>query len=533
MFSPLPTPEEMAGWDKLCIDEFGLSGKILMENASRGALQVLKEQFGSLRGRYGVVVAGAGHNGGDGFALARHLWNLGARIIILHTKPRDVYTGDTAYHLGLAERMDIPCFYLPEYEADFLNRLDFIVDGLLGTGFKGPLRPEFQTWIKRINKLGKNSFVLALDIPSGINGETGEPSPIAVRANATVSFEEAKLGLFLPPASDFIGKLTVVKIGVPAFIKQDHPTSHMALTGNLVSRIRTPTPTMHKGEAGHLLILGGSPGLTGAPLLAGLAGLRSGSGLVTIGCPKGLSQEIKAGWPDIMTLPLGDGELWDETCFEGLADHLSRFSTVVVGPGLGRRPGVHAFLKEYIKSPHLNTIYDADALYFLAMYPELMDLLDENAVLTPHPGEMARFFNVSPADINNTRAQFARQFSQQHRLTVILKGAGTVISGLDNPVYISPFATPNLALGGSGDVLSGIIGSLMAQGHDSLSAAQIAVYWHGLAGAALQKTFPYRGNTAQEIAQILPEVLKEWKNEEGQRHYDANPLRCCTGNRNS
>jgi NAD(P)H-hydrate epimerase len=196
----LPTPEEMARWDQLTMKEFGLSGTILMENASRAALYALRKEFGALRDSSVMVFAGPGNNGGDAFALARHLFNLGARVLILHAKPQTKYTHDPAYHLKLAVAMGIPCYYLPEYEFDALPRIDLVVDGLFGTGFQDMLRPAAQNWIKSINKLGRSSFVLSLDIPSGLNGTTGEPMPVAVRANLTVTFEEAKLGLFLPPA---------------------------------------------------------------------------------------------------------------------------------------------------------------------------------------------------------------------------------------------------------------------------------------------------------------------------------------------
>lgn len=265
MVTLLPTPAEMATWDRLTMEEFGLSGKILMENASRGALFILKKELGPVRDKSAIVFAGPGNNGGDAFALARHLVNLGAKVLILHAKLQHDYTDDSAYHLSLAMKMGIPCSYLPEYELEGLPRIDVIVDGLLGTGFQGELRPRFQSWIKAINKMGGESYVLSLDIPSGLNGTTGEPMPLAVQADLTVSFEEAKLGLFLPPAKPYIGKLATVKIGIPRHIKEANPATHVALGANLEHLLPAPYLTMHKGSSGHLLILGGSPGMTGAP----------------------------------------------------------------------------------------------------------------------------------------------------------------------------------------------------------------------------------------------------------------------------
>lgn len=509
MPTPLPTPEEMALWDRLTIEDFGLSGRILIENASRAALVALQNEYGALRGKSVIVFAGPGNNGGDAFALARHLVNIGAKVLILHARHQTEYTDDAAYHLGLAKTMDIPCSYLPEYELDSLPAIDVVVDGLLGTGFQGPLRPSVLNWIKSINKLGQHSFVLALDIPSGLNGITGEPSPVAVAADLTVAFEEAKLGLVLPPAVPHVGRLVVAKIGIPRHIKEQNPTVHVALDASIMHLLRQPSPTMHKGDSGHLLILGGSVGLTGAPILAARAGLRSGAGLVTIAGPGALSHAYET-FPEIMTLGLDASDQWSAACFDTLHNHLHRFSAIVLGPGLGRSPGASAFLRRYLDTPIPLTVYDADALFLLAQEQDLLSKLGPEAILTPHPGEMANFFGVTPAQINADRTRFARDFSVTNQVNLVLKGAGTIIAGSNAPLAISTFCAPNLAVAGSGDVLAGIIGSLLAQGHPPLTASRLGVYWHGYTGSLLAEDFPYRGNTPLEIADHLPKALKEW-----------------------
>jgi NAD(P)H-hydrate epimerase len=506
----LPTPEEMARWDRLTIQEFGLDGTILMENASRVALHALKKEFGPIRDCSAMVFAGPGNNGGDAFALARHLVNLGAKVLILHARHESKYTHDPAYHLKLAVAMGIPCYYLPEYEFDALPKIDLVVDGLFGTGFQDTLRPAAQNWIKAINKLGRHSFVLSLDIPSGLNGTTGEAMPIAVNADLTVTFEEAKLGLFLPPAKEHLGKLVTAKIGIPRHIKRNNPAGHIALAPDLVKLLPETSATMHKGDSGHLLVLGGSPGLTGAPMLAARAAYRAGTGLVSIACPKALTVSY-APFPEVMTIGLGRGEDWNAECFDDLRPYLSRFSAVVFGPGFGRAEGAAAFLERYLEEPHAQTVYDADALYLLANRQELLKRLGPDAVLTPHPGEMANFFGVTPREINLARARFAREFSFGHQINLVLKGAASIVAGHQDPVAISPFCAPNLAIAGSGDVLSGVIGSLMARNLPPLTAAQLGVYWHGYAGMLLAEEFPDRGNTPLEIAEYLPKALKEWK----------------------
>lgn len=508
MLAPLPTPQEMNVWDQQTIHSFGLSGQILMENASRAAHSALRAETGGRKFESALLFAGPGNNGGDAFALARHLANDGLNVHIMHSRPVGEYTGDAAYHLKLAQAMDIPCSLLCAQE-DF-PRADLIVDGLLGTGIQGELRPDMRGWIETINKMKHHAFILALDIPSGLSGLSGEPMPVAVKADLTVTFEAAKLGLALPSATPFVGKLVVTEIGIPEQIKAAHPATHVALTAGLVDALPQLTPDMHKGDSGHVLVLGGSKGMTGAPLLAAQAALRAGAGLVTIGCPKNLALTYGSS-PEVMTLGLGGHDDWDATCHADLAPRLARFSAVVLGPGFGRSDGAAQFLESYLHAPHPPTVYDADALYLLAQNPKLLARLGPDAVLTPHPGEMGFFLGTTGPDVNQNRLAHAREFATANECILVLKGAGTIVAGPENPVAISPFCAPNLAVAGSGDVLAGVIGSLMAQKLAPLTAARTGVYWHGYTGLFLAKDFPYRGNTPLDIAEALPAALKEWK----------------------
>lgn len=520
MFQPLPTAQEMAAWDQMAISEFGLLPELLMENASREAFHVLKEQSGDPAGKNTVIFAGPGNNGGDAFGLARHLINAGSNVLVLNAQPKSKYLGATAYHLDLAQKVGAPLVHLKRYNLDFLPQPDIVVDGLLGTGFRGELSPEFQTWIVKINDLGRKAFVLALDIPSGLNSTSGRPCPIAVRAQATVTFEQAKLGPWLGSAREFTGRLYIQSIGIPRCVILDHPPAHFGLTNDVLDAFPISPLNVHKGDAGHLLILGGSTGLSGAPNLAALAALRSGSGLVTIGCPKSLSLEIKSTLPDVMTMPLGQGEEWDERNLSLLRQELHRFDAVIIGPGLGRSESSGRFFHGYAENPHPRSVYDADALYWLAQEPELIAACGPEAVFTPHPGEMAKLHKTSTSNVQADRTGVARHFSQTHRCLLVLKGANTVIAAPDQPVFLSPFAEPNLAVGGSGDILAGIIGSLLARGLSPLDAASLGVYWHGFCGARLKDNFPYRGNLAQDIANHLPHVLKELIDAHRQRHHD-------------
>ncbi|MFW6324755.1 MAG: NAD(P)H-hydrate dehydratase [Desulfovibrionales bacterium] len=510
MFQLLPSPQEMGDWDRKSIEQYGIHQEMLMENASREALAVLRHETGPLRGKKAVLFAGSGNNGGDTFALGRHLHDAGCRVTILHTKPKEKYKGSAGYHLDLAARTGVRLVELPGYDLHAHPGCDIFVDGLLGTGFSGELRREYQDWIGEINKRRGQSFVLSIDIPSGLDGRLGIPRPDAVRAHATVTFEEAKIGLWVGNAKSFTGRIHVRSIGIPRTVKEENPPACFGLTSKVAGLFPRPEDTMHKGTAGHLLVIGGSRGLTGAPVLAGLGALRAGSGMVTVACPGSISREIKAGgYPDIMTLPAGSSDIWSESSLQDVQDHISRFDAVVLGPGLGRQPETEEFVRAFLTLGDLPPLLvDADGLYWIAQQRELLGLLPEGTVLTPHPGEMARLLDTKTTDVVLDRIEAAERLRENRGLIVVHKGAGTIISSPEKTA-VSPFTEPALAVGGSGDVLSGCIGSLLARGLSPFHAACLGVFWHGFTGRLLKSRFPLRGNLPQEIAHTFPEAIKE------------------------
>jgi NAD(P)H-hydrate epimerase len=507
MYRPLPTPKEMANWDHLSINDFGLPGHMLMENASRELLHTLRQEIGPLSGKRIALFAGSGNNGGDAFALSRHLVDEGAVCLVLHTRDLESYTGETAFHLALADKAEVVMTPLKGYNLEGLCIPDIIVDGLLGTGFYGELRDDYQQWIQCLNRLGRHCFVLSIDIPSGINGYTGCPSPIAVKADVTVTFAAAKIGLRMPEAKEYCGRLMIQNIGLPRSIQENNPPGCYELDEQVFSLLPQPSHLAHKGNHGHVLILGGSTGLTGAPTLAALGALRSGAGLVTVGCPRGLISEIKQGWPDIMTKPLGPGSQWTDGCMADLTD-LQAFDAVVVGPGLGRTEGARDFVRAYIQADPPPTLFDADALFALAHEQDIAHNLPPNSVLTPHPGEMARICEESIAQVQAKRLDTARIWADKLQSTLVLKGAGSIVAAPGETLRLCPEAWPHLALGGSGDVLSGNIGTLLAQGLSPFHAACTGVFWHGATGRVLQHEYPCRGHLAQDIAHALPRVLE-------------------------
>ncbi|EGB13573.1 carbohydrate kinase, YjeF related protein [Pseudodesulfovibrio mercurii] len=512
MLLPLPTPAEMAVWDRETIHTIGIPGVTLMESASREAVNVLLEEYGDVGGAVIHCFAGSGNNGGDAFAVARHLNDLGAEVTVFHTRPKRGYRGETRTNLLWAQRLGIPLVHLAGVRLDTLAQPDIIVDGLLGTGFAGALREDFLQLVRTVNRLGERAFVLAVDIPSGLNGLTGRPQPEAVRADATATFQAPKLGLVLPEAQPHTGALHVCPIGIPLMIQEKYQTRHRLITGEVMAALPAPAPDMHKGSAGHVLVVGGSFGLTGAPHLAALAALRSGAGLATVACPAGLADAVKAGSPDIMTLPLGAGTAWTGDMAEAIKAELHRFDAVVLGPGMGRTPEARSLALELAAGCGLPMVLDADALFALAASPEHLRSLPEQAVLTPHPGEMARLLDTATAEVQADRLGAVDRFLAACDATLVLKGAGTLVADRDM-TCVSPFAEPNLSVGGAGDVLSGVVGALLAGGLSPMRAACTGVFWHGLAGRALNNEFPARGNLASEIANMLPHAAAAFTKE--------------------
>lgn len=520
LFDPLPTPAEMAAWDNSAIRDFGLKAELLMENAGAEALSVLREAFGPLCGARVLLIAGGGNNGGDAFVLARRLLDEGAKPLVLHTRPLSGYRAAARYHLDLARRAGASCQHLAPGRAKAVlmgcEAPDILVDGLMGTGFTGELSPEALSLVQAMNVLGENCFVLALDTPSGLDGQTGHPRPEAVRADVTVAFHAPKLGCAQIQAEPYVGSLTPRAIGIPRAVMNATPPRQVLLTERLFSLLTPPAAQLQKGRAGHVLVLGGSEGLTGAAQLCALAAMRAGAGLVTVGCPRGILPELKAGMPDIMALGLGQGDAWTADCMDALMPSLSRYDCVVIGPGLGRNKEgaefltrfAQAFAQVFNKGWATPCVYDADALYHLAQHPELMKELPKSAVLTPHPGEMGRMLGMSANEVQSDRSSAAHRFLSKHPQVLTLKGAGTLV-GQGEMLHLSPISAPNLAVGGSGDVLAGVIATLCARGLSPLYAACLGVYWHGLCGLALAQDFPARGNLPTEIAHALPHVLKE------------------------
>ncbi len=525
MFVPVPAPAEMALWDALALER-GLPGDVLMENAAREALSALRSVAAArgmpLRGARVLLLMGSGSNGGDAACLARHLLDEGARPLVLFARAPGRMRGAAGRFARLARGLGVPFRPLPA--SGDLSRIlsafvpDIIADGLLGTGFHGELRTRELNLVRNVNALRRAALVFALDVPSGLDGLSGLPRPEAVRAHATVTFQAAKPGLTVPGAREFTGDLLVRPIGMPRRVMESAPASFVMWTGENEGsgNLRRPSSAFprHKGEAGRVLIAGGSADMTGAPRLAALGALRAGAGLLAVAAPEGALPPIRAGLPEAVThsLPAGQGgREWHAGQMAALRDPLAACrvrGAVVIGPGMGRNNGAGEFLRALLEEPgRPPLVLDADALFALAAEPELFGLLTARDVLTPHPGEAAALLGMTAAEVQADRFVAHARLRALAPACWVLKGEGTLSGAAGGPVCLSPWSVPQLAVGGSGDVLAGVIGALLASGRDAASAAALGVELHARAGAALAKTWPERGNGPREIADAVPVAL--------------------------
>ncbi|MDR2056343.1 MAG: NAD(P)H-hydrate dehydratase [Desulfovibrio sp.] len=504
---PLPLPREMRLWDAGAV-ALGLPEVLLMENAGRAAFDVLRQHVPDIAGERVWLFMGGGNNGGDAACLARHLLDAGARVLVSHIKPLGEYRGAAARHIRLAKAAGVPFAPLRRRIPDCAPAI--LVDGLTGAGLSGGLRPPLPELVEKINGFPAR-FVLALDIPSGLNGVTGLPSPVAVKADATATFAAAKPGLILPWARAFTGRLHIREIGIPACVRSQAPCSARLLDARCLAHLPELPENAYKNRFGHVLVIGGVPQYSGAAHLAARAALRAGAGLVSVAAPAEAEGLIKNGLPEIMSLPLGEpgSRTWPGALPEKLLELLNRCDALVIGPGLGRGHDARAFLSAALSLPgRPPAVVDADALMLLAGQAQLLRHIAGDDIITPHPGEAAALLGTTAQAVQADRFAALGALCRLLPCAVILKGAGSLAGKTDRPVFISPYDIPQLAAGGSGDVLAGCLGALLACGRPpasaSLSFAGMGVALHALAGLECAASCPKRGNTAGEIADAIP-----------------------------
>jgi NAD(P)H-hydrate epimerase len=508
------TAQEMKEMDRLTIESFGIPGIVLMENAARGATDALFRHFPNVHNMKVGVAAGRGNNGGDGFVVARYLSNAGVSVGVYLLSGREKVRGDAAANLKLLDRMKVPVHEIAGVDAfrsyqDGMKNCDLWVDAMLGTGLASQVRGLFEQMIALLN--GGGAPVLSVDIPSGLDSDTGKPRGSCVRATVTVTFGLPKIGHVVFPGLEFVGKLEVVDIGIPPDVVDEVAPNHYLLTRSMIrGAFRARDAQSHKGSTGHLLVIGGSPGKTGAAIMTSQAAMRVGAGLVTLGLPESLNVAAESHLIEVMTEPLPENA--DHTL--GLSAHqkvlrqLGSKNVLAIGPGMGTAKSTRNLVRRLIQTSKIPVVIDADGLNALVGGLSFLRKLKVPVVLTPHPGEMARLVGKTASKIQKNRIGEARRFSANYGVHLVLKGARTVIAHPDGAVFVNPTGNPGMASGGMGDVLTGIISGLMVQGIPVWEAVNAGVYLHGCAADALVRRMGPTGFLASDLMALLPSEIR-------------------------
>jgi len=510
------TAGQMQALDKKTIEEYGVPGLVLMENAGIGVFHAISSRFSERLSGGTLVVCGPGNNGGDGLVVARQLFQRGFPVEIVLLSGDERFKGDAATNLAIAKSLEIPIRYLldegkVEAEIDLFKAFPIIVDAIFGTGLSRPLEGRFKAAVDAINKSGAR--IVSVDIPSGLSADTGTPLGIVIKADLTVTMALPKLGHILSPGAFYTGELEVVEIGIPSKeIERADIKGELLDDVTIKGLMKERPPWGHKGTFGHLVVVSGSRGKTGAAALCALGALRTGAGLVTVAAPSSAQKTISTVLPpEAMTLWLSEdpetGQIADRAK-EGLEAFLEGKSAVVAGPGIGLSPASRSIQKWLMKMCPHPMVVDADCLTTLSEDLSMLKDARGPRVLTPHPGEMARLLGKTSKEIQERRLESALFLAQTTSSHVVLKGARSIIAAPDGRFSVNPTGNPGMGSGGMGDTLSGIIGGLLAQGYPPFDAARIGVYAHGHAGDILKKTMGPMGYTASDLARLLPTVWK-------------------------
>ncbi len=509
----LVTAAEMQQMDGETIRSFGIPGRVLMENAGRGVSRVLFDKFHATAGRRLAILAGRGNNGGDGFVVARNAAGRGLAVVVYLLTRADRVTGDARANLDLLEPLEVPVVEIPDGQSlsghkTAMAHQDIWVDAVFGTGLNSDIRGHYRDAIDLINSFDRP--VLAVDIPSGINADTGQICGTCIRADTTVTFAFPKIGHAVFPGKQVTGNLEVIDIGIPAHIADSvAPRQQLTTPADVTRGLVRREPDAHKGDTGHLLVIAGSTGKTGAAAMTCEAAMRTGAGLVSLGTPRSLNAVLETMLLEVMTAPLpetGEGALSQKAC-DQIERMLPGKRCLAIGPGLGLDAATGQLVQRLLRRSEIPMVIDADGLNHIAGENTLLEQLKAPAVLTPHPGEMARLTGYSTARVQRDRIGCAREFASATGTIVVLKGAGTVIASPDGRIHVNPNGNPGMASGGMGDVLTGIIAGLITQGYAPEVAAVTGVYLHGAAADALASEGTVLGYLASELLDRIPEQL--------------------------
>ena len=509
------TSSEMRELDLHAEKEFLIDAGVLMENAGRAAVQIIVDRFPHAgRTTEILIFAGKGNNAGDAFVDARHLLCLGRKIRVFHLNPEAKYTGASLKNFEILKKMKgklTPLESVADLEAFFKSSIGpfTVIDGILGTGLKGNLDGIYHDIVEMINSL-RASEVISLDIPTGVNGDTGVIHGNSVLAHLTVSFGFPKLGHFLPPGAGRRGELVNVDISLPPkFYKEGD--KFLLMKGPMSALIQERDRYGHKNSFGHTLLIGGTPGRLGALTMAARACHKMGTGLVTAATWENCFEPLILKLPhETMCVPLK----FSGPEYEMYKKNLTQYSSIVVGPGMGVSSESKTLMQELLMRYPGPLVLDADALNIISEF-KLYDLLSKRSgaqtVLTPHPGEMARFLQISKEEVREFPVKAVRDAVKMTHATVVLKGAATLIGSPEDILYLNHYPNDGMATAGSGDVLAGMIGGLLGQKVDAFQGTLLGIYLHSVAGDFAARAFGHRSMTAPDIIDNISNAFKEIK----------------------
>lgn len=515
----LVTTEEMRALDRRTIEEYGTPGKVLMERAGAcvaDCVQRLMEWRGMLDARV-QLIAGRGNNGGDAFTAARQLHEGGVPVDVYLAGSGDQVRGDAQTHLAWMRSAGVELHELATLD-DWKEARhavcpgDVIVDGLLGTGVQGPARGPVAGAISYIRQHAESALVVAIDVPSGLDADSGRAEGEAVRADITVTMGLPKTGLVEPSAMDYVGDIEVADIGFPdEYVERiaGDPERVVIHETDLYSLFPRRNRNTHKGDYGHVLIVGGSRNYPGAVALAAQAAVRSGAGLVTACVPKSIAPVVAATAPEIIVR--GASETDEGTLSTNLwaqwKDELPAYCAVLIGPGMTRHAHTRGLTERFLAEPSMPLVLDADAISVFAGEPKALERASP-LVLTPHPGEFAALFGLSVAEVQADRVHQALNAAKALNAVMVLKGARTIVADPEPPAHINLSGNPGMATGGSGDVLAGMLVSLVGQGLIPVDAARAAVWLHGRAGDQAAWRQSQAGLIASDLINEIPYALR-------------------------
>ncbi len=506
------TAQEVRELDRAAIEDLGIPGVVLMENAGIHVVRVIKEHYPDVRNKRMLIVCGKGNNGGDGFVVARHFYNQGVDVRVTLLAEKQLLKGDAKINFEIAAKMDLPIVEITSNEQlpafrNLLQQADIVVDAILGTGLSEAVRGPYKHIIESLNKSRKP--IIAVDIPSGLSADTGIVPGSCIRADVTITFAVPKRGLVLYPAADYVGELEVVDISIPKhLIRTSDLKVHLLEYADVRSGFLTRPPNSHKGTYGHALVVAGSPGKSGAAVMAGRSALRTGAGLVTVAIPESLRIPMEIPTLEVMTAPLP--ETTEGTisldAYEQIMTLTQNKRVVALGPGLTTHPATVELVHRLISAFEIPMVIDADGINAVAQRPDILLEARAPVILTPHPGEMARL--VPNTSIQHDRIGVAQETAQKYNVFIILKGVRTIIASPDGSIFINPTGNPGMATAGAGDVLTGIVAGLISQSIIPVEAAKIGVFLHGLAGDIVAEDKGAYGLIAGDLIEAIPYTIK-------------------------